>query len=366
MRGHNISRKEIDYFKLPTQEEIDTVLEYQVQLQLLTGWLPINNYRIVYEFVAASLICVADINSSFIIPDPSTSTENELQFQRWKNLLNRNELIENLKKDNERNVYKLDLLTFCNCIMRENRNCLTGLAPIMVILSFVNAIIPFLFVIDTFSTLHIYAQVYYISSGLISVIFYWAICSFLLAALEDSTRRYLCSETLSHFIRAIDVDSKFKFRFHTTDQTHKLLRCESSQLQQAINESNQFRLSVSETSFTSSSPKFRKHSSFEIQSPTTCVPIPQNPLLNTNSLFSSLTTSTLQSPTSTSQLQSQSSSIPTNNGITTYMDISCRTIPILNLTDYPDNIIVWIYARKLLHNFGTRIRFRLDTYCGMN
>ena len=158
-------------------------------------------------------------------------------------------------------------------------------------------------------------------------------------------RRYLCSLSLSQFIRAIDTDSKFRFRVRANDQTHELYSCEVSKLQNAMQESKQFRDSVFEpmTSLAHPNSKFKKQIPLEILSSDQTLPTSQNPIFNhTNN--SSITSPALPH-------------YPSNR--------VCRSIPVLNFTDYPDNIIVWMYARKLLHNFGTRIRFRLDTYCGM-
>jgi hypothetical protein len=343
MRGHNIPRKSLNYSKLPTSEEIQTVSEYQRQLQLLSGWVSIDEDRIVYEMIASSLLCVSDITASFIIPDPLLSTDNSLQYQRWMQFLERNKFPASLLKRevlNDQQIYKLDLLTFCNCLMRENRNYLTGLQPITIFLSLLNALIPYLFIFNTFSSLCLATKIYYVASGILNLVFYWVASGFLFAALEDSVRRYYSAEKLSTFIRAIDIDPRLKLRFQATNRFSELFHCESSKLQDAINQSTNFRFSTAEPILPITHQQAQKQSSegsvqsFEISSPSSPI---------SNPLFSS--------PNDQQSFQDETPS-------------ECKTLPVLKLADYPKNIIVWMYARKLLHNFGARIRFRLDTYCG--
>lgn len=342
MRGHNIRRRSLDYSHLPTDEEIRVVDNYQKQLQLLTGWLPINDERITYELIAASLLCVADMSASFKIPDPLLTADNSLQFQRWKRFLERNNFPTSaLKKQvvNDESFYELDLLTFCNCVMRENRHYLTNLQPVTVILSIINACIPYFFILHKYSSLCVYSKIYYVTSGILNFIFYWATSSFMLSALEDSARRYFCAEKLATFIRAIDIDPRFQLRFKS-DEYYDLFHTQSCKLQSVMRKSNSFRLSVAEPILPisqqptqqSTSPSDTRVSSFELVSP------------------SSPTMNPLYPPVSEYKDESQSNS---------------SSLPAIRIADYPENIIVWMYARKLLHNFGARIRFRLDTYCGL-
>jgi hypothetical protein len=357
MRGYNIPRRLLDYSHFPTQEEIQMVRNYQVQLQLLSGWLPLGEDRIVYELIAASLLCVSDLNSSFLIPDPLFSTEHAFQFQLWKQFLERNKFpLSSLKREcviesesrggggggDGPGDYQIDLLTFCNCLMQENRNYFSSLQPLVVILSFINALIPFLFVIHRFNSLCTSAQIYYLTSGFLNLLFYWACVGFLIAALEDSTRRYFCAEKLAAFIRAIDLDIRLQLRFQSHGPSHQLLECQSSKLQTLVKQ-NSFQSSPQADSQDQQLEQGilkRSLTSFEISS---------SPV--TNQLFTSFASSSPPSSPSSSPCPHSTASPP-------------LTLPALKLAEYPDNVIVWMYARKLLHNFGARIRFRLDTYCG--
>jgi hypothetical protein len=341
MRGHNIPRKSLNYSKLPTPEEIQTVGEYQRQLQLLSGWFPIDEDRIVYEMIASSLLCVSDITASFQIPDPLLSTDNSLQFERWKQFLERNKFpVSLLKREvvNGQQIYTLDLLTFCNCLMRENRNYLTGFQRVTISLSLLNAFIPYFFIFDSYSSLCLASKIYYFASGVLNLVFYWAASGFLLAALEDSIRRYYSAEKLSTFIRAIDIDPRFQLRFQSTDQFFRLSH-QYSKLQMAIKQSSNFNLNTTEPILPMTQQQVQNNS------PESSVP--------------SFEMSSQSSPTSNPLF-----SLPTDGSFNDMIPKEYKTLPILKLADYPKNIIVWMYARKLLHNFGARIRFRLDTYCG--
>ena len=344
MRGQNIPREFLNYWKLPTSEEIQTVTDYQRQLQLLSGWLPLDEDRIVYELIASSLLCVSDITSSFTIPDPLLSADDSLQFERWKQFLERNKFsVSLLKREvvNEQQVYQLDLLTFCNCLMRENRNYMTGLQHLVIPLSFLNAFIPYFFIFETYSSLCLASKIYYISSGILNLVFYWTGSGFMIAALEDSARRYFCSEKLSLFIRAVDFNSKFQLRFQSTNNFLSLFQGDSSKLRDAINQSTNFRLS------------------------TTDPILPLTPLTreaqqqSSDGSFHSFEISSQPSPFSDPHFD-----LPPDRSFNEERLHESKTLPMLKLDDYPKNILLWMYARKLLHNFGARIRFRLDTYGG--
>jgi hypothetical protein len=362
MRGYNMPRQNVNYSRLPTQEEIQMVRDYQIQLQLLSGWLPLRDDRIVYELIAASLLCVSDLSSSFRIPDPLLSTDHALQFQRWKQFLERNKIpISSLSRKKETNTeagqasaasatsgdYELDLLTFCKCLMQETRNYFTSTQPLVISLSILNALIPFFFVSRGFNSLCTSSQIYFITSAILNLIFYWACTGFLFAALEDATRRYFCAEKLSFFIRAIDIDARFKLRFQSNGPS-PLMDCQSSKLLTLVKQRS-FQSSPLDSSSSPQNPLSHQfNQEQQMEQGLSCSARPQ----------SSFEISSSSSPI-TNQLLSPSLSSPPSSS-----SKSNECLPVLKLADYPDNVIVWMYARKLLHNFGARIRFRLDTYCG--
>jgi hypothetical protein len=293
----------------------------------------------VYEMIASSLLCVSDITASFIIPDPLLSTDNSLQYQRWMQFLERNKFPASLLKRevlNDQQIYKLDLLTFCNCLMRENRNYLTGLQPITIFLSLLNALIPYLFIFNTFSSLCLATKIYYVASGILNLVFYWVASGFLFAALEDSVRRYYSAEKLSTFIRAIDIDPRLQLRFQSPEDFKLFFRSQYSQLQSVMNHSA--------SSIRISAPIFQFPEVPQFSQTVSCG-VSTNSTVEMTSVTSPVTSSTVSSDE-------------------LHCTLSSTNLPALILADYPDNVIVWMYARKLLHNFGGRVRFRLDTYCG--
>lgn len=337
-------REALNYSKLPTAEEIKTVNEYQRQLQLLSGWLPIDEDRIVYELIASSLLCVSDISASFMIPDPLLSADNSLQFERWKQFLERNKFPSSLLKKevvNEQHLYKLDLLTFCNCLMRENRNYLTSLQPVAFFLSLLNAFIPYFFIFDNYSSLSLSSKIYYVSSGILNLVFYWVATGFLFAALEDSIRRYCGAEKLATLIRAIDIDPRYQLQSQSPEDFKSFFQSQYSQLQTVMSHStSSIRISAPVFQI-SQSDQFHRTTSFGVSSNST--------------VEMSSVTSPVTSTVSTDGCQNSEFHCP----------LGSKRLPALILAEYPDNVIVWMYARKLLHNFGARVRFRLDTYFGM-
>ena len=362
-------RNRVKDLSWPSPDTIATVRMYQDQLQLNSGWNTMRTELLQYEMlVAAARSGIRLEYSYFVIPNPHNGELERLQFERWQLFLCKtlamncsltgssfgehfSQMADGSYRVRLHSVATASMLAACQCKGTSNGFLLC------VAFAIINTAIPLLM---RFCVSHhrfspgssAEVVLYYTCTSFLNLFMFVALMSFLYGAVLDVVRRFLLSDVLQHLIRLVDIDLRPKLRMEAVpmDKTEhrqmekKLIRralqfsqplwkgspndtCGANDVEANAMDKREYLLSreKSQEGYVSKSsqdwsPHYRED-----------VP--------TRGMYSE----SLE-PFATDVLQDQ-------------------LVPQLDLT-IPSNYTAFLQCRKMLHNFGFRVRFRLDTYTG--
>ncbi len=159
---------------------------------------------------------------------------------------------------------------------------------------------------------------------------------FISTSFLDSYRRLKCAEMLESFIRMADIDAKVKVRFTGKAQTWS-------------HDAEEFAINKI----------LERSSTFKVNEPLSDQMPEDNETSGSIELHPSMSDSVKPSRISHVDIYS-----PHNlKGFTGDDATGDVLVPRLDLT-HPENYTAWTICRTTLHNFGARVRFRLDVYNG--
>ena len=328
MRGKNIARKEMNYWQVPSKEEIDLVKGYQKQLQTLSGWTLLEDNRISYEICSAATLVGIDSSSAFKIPQTETGKNGsaERQVRKWKQFLTSKGLSTALVFDEEAGCYLVDVQMCCEAILREsNKSYFTTLKLVILACGCINSGIPFLFIPPHHEFSH-YMWVYLSFSASVNFVMYVVVSSFLWVAIVDAMRRNRVASILADMLRIVDFNTKFKIRLNASD-TESVERDTLGGQGDVANMLHRHRVT------TKGNP----------------ADIAMHP--------TATATERREVEMPVSSVDEVMGVIGSNRGppiVIPQVDVSCA-----------DNFIMWMRCRSLLNVAGRRPRFRLDVYTGV-
>lgn len=356
------STRRIADLRLPSQDTIEKVISYQRQLQLNSGWNTLTPDILQYEMLVAATRCGIRLdNSYFVIANPNSGDHQRLQFERWQLFLSKT-LSSNccetgpcfsdhfsLTSDGSyrvrlHSVAMAAMLAACSC---ENHRWVFLLN---IGLALVNAAIPLVMR---------YGQIgcdqptpgssgevllFYSATSLLTVTYFVALLTFIYGAMIDVIRRFLLSDVLQHLIRLVDIDLRPQLRFEAvpTDGTsHR--QTEKKLIREAYLFSGQ--------RFSSHSKD--RHVMAIVDGSSTCdeklLAVEQGDA--SNGIY--------DADSSVKRMYSESLEPFSRDAL------AGLCVPQLDL-QVPANYTALVQCRKMLHSFGFRVRFRLDTYTGFS
>lgn len=319
-------------YSLPSEETKRIVRDYQEQLQLLSGWLFLRHELVEFEVLTAAGCLGIDLHQySFQISNPSISTSAKRQFAQWQNLLTSSAggLIRGLKENADRSYSVPVHHVLVSILLGSDPQFMRRVMLLSTtLITLVNACIPLIMARNDFKGMSLWGITYYISAFLLNVSFSFAVLAFVQTAFIDFYRRLQCARALESLIRSTEIDTGVKVSmvkaasFHAHD-------AEVLAINKILERSSTYKMGDDQTG--------------------------TNSLIGKRSVEMS-SSSDRPSP-SARTLSSFSESIAA--GVADYGDM----LPKLDLR-IPSNITAWAICRTTLHNFGSRVRFRLDVTNG--
>lgn len=215
--GQSVKPKVSGYLEeQPTQEEIDRVVFFQNQLQLISGWVELGPKVVEFEVISASARLGINLRDYFIhVPSETKGLNERIQVERWRKLLaSVNPVIGGKVKgmiEQPDGSYKIPADHLCVAIARRGTSkLLTNVLRISIfVISLLNAVMPISMESRELST---YAKLYYAMSFLNTFLFSVFILSFIHAAYNDFFRRLQYADVLTAMMRYTEFDQRVKLR----------------------------------------------------------------------------------------------------------------------------------------------------------
>lgn len=290
----------------PTPEQIATARQYQLQLQLLTGWVYIPLDTLQFEILTAGARNGIDLhNTYFYIADPGSSTAAYTQFTRWKILVQGCFPQEQVEKEilvPSDNGYRISLYSVCFALLIRVRD--PPISPgttslILLFLSLLHASIPF-FLDTTWSNVSGWGRACYALASISESLWYFVILNFVQCAFADAYRRYCISRLLNHMVRNVDIQLGVALRLKAKDSSSK------TQIQKDV-----VRNIIRQAS----------------------------------------------------QKQDVEAATSADDVFLSDSAASSDEVPKVDM-NYAGNIAAWLSVRRTMQEFGNRVKFRLDIYIG--
>jgi hypothetical protein len=370
--GHESSRRIAD-LRWPSNETIDRVITFQRQLQLATGWNELTRDILQYEMLVAATRCGIRLDTSYItIANPKSGDHERLQFERWQLFLTKS-LSSNccesgpcfsdhftLTSDGSykvrlHSVAMAAMLAACSC---EHHHWVQYLN---ICLAIANAAIPLAMRYGKIGCdqpspgLSGEVMLYYTCSSLLNTIYFVALLSFIYGALVDVIRRFLLSDVLQHLIRLVDIDLRPQLRLEavpTDGSTHR--KTEKKLLRDAFFHTGQ---------------RFSSHS--RDRQVLSVVQDNGDGGVYEEKLLGAVERGELYEGGSRDyDAEGYGGDSPVRRMYSESLEpfsqdaLANLYVPQLDL-QVPANYTAFVQCRKMLHSFGFRVRFRLDTYTGM-
>lgn len=372
--GGAASHTRIADLRFPSRETITRVIHYQNQLQLNSGWNHLSAEILSYEMLVAAARTGVKLQSSyFVIPNPRAGDHERLQFERWQIFLSRisssgcctltGESFGDHFTQTPDGSYRVGLHSVAMSAMLAATSCEHGTSASILNVSaaVINALIPLVMRYgrigcdDPTPGSSLEVVLFYFCATFLNLIYFVALLTFLNGAILDVVRRFLVMDVMQHLIRQVDIDLRPKLRIQAVpnDPTphretekkllrHALLFSDWPPSSASVNSKVQYASSEGEPD---SSIDHEVGVDRKIED------------LTSKLLRSSHTDDKRGGEPDTLRMYSESLE---PFSLEALGDLH---IPQLDLS-IPTNYTAFVQCRKVLHNFGFRIRFRLDTYTG--
>lgn len=371
---------------------------------MIRGWLHLSPQTISYELHAAAKRLDVDLEHLlFYVPIPQNFSSNvatmskeefsiTYQFDLWKSFLNQDDLLTRFPHITIPSPLKsTEYLCIDSCTLSEaiinlcNWSFSTGILLTPMIIALVFACIPIIFIFlypsryshaavsESHYSIYI---VYHITSFLINSLLFNALIMILLVCIIDAYRKYYFFLLLSSLVRPNDID---------TDTVHISAR----RYTKSLSSSNALPSSKSLVSITplhSSQREQHKNRKSSILLPHNGLSLPHSnqaknvtPIVEYGRISSieeeeeelvhdSNGLEEIQKP-ETIRLKKQKSTFASRRAQYTFKayaanDTRC-VIPKLDF-EIHNNIFSWSSVRLVFHNFGERMKIRIDCYIGTN
>jgi hypothetical protein len=213
----------------PTQDEIDRVLYFQSQLQLISGWIELGPKIVEFEVISASARIGINLRDYYIyVPSETRGINERIQLERWKKLLaSTNPVINGKVKgliEQPDGSYKIPADHLCVAVARSSPSkFLTAVLRVAIlVISILNASMPIALESRSLST---YAKLYYAMSFLNTFLFSAFILSFIHAAYNDFFRRLQFANLLTSMMRYTEFNQGVRLRNKAKDieaNSHRL------------------------------------------------------------------------------------------------------------------------------------------------
>jgi hypothetical protein len=314
-------------YAYPSREQQAQLRDYQVQLQLVTGWIDFRSNRLRYEIEAAGDSSNIDVNARFFkVPSETLGPLHKLQYERWLHFLQ----VDNLGKKGPDGFYRVSLFDCCTHVVRvAEKKCATRQALLIIpVLSLLNVAIAVFLSDQDFNNISALGIVYNVTASFLSLFYFAVLELFMFIAFLDYYRRYHYAMLLSRLARVLDAET----RVCVTTSRKKHLRS----LKVRGNSKNSVRHFTKSTYFCAQS--FEES---ETTSPTgeSC-PFARDTALTTEEK-------------NLKALEDSEHNI----------DISTSVEPKIDLL-IPSNYIAWLNCKQVFLRFGKRTEFRLRIYLG--
>ena len=365
---------------------------YVSQTELISGWL--FNEPGVSEFFVLAASMQVGVNVAqlrFTVPEPTTSDDATINFQRWLQLLKAstkdndvqcNEtIVDGLtrNRDGSYNVcaYRLSLGIIAAADNRVRIRANDFLWKFTAIVTIINAMIPFLVNYDQL-TMHITAAdiLFFICSTYLNIMYYPLLQVFLMACWVDVLRQQEISAVVADLMRVKDyaveqplLDEVRWNRLMKTAISSTAIHRNSVSASTAVLQENDVPIKLTgnpDIDFSESSC-LSHHidnpmlpSDTNISSISSGVATDEDPLVV--SMQQLIRRSSMHKLNNSNNINSQSSPLQASPSLANknFDDVD---IPRLEVT-YCHNITNWVYLRCILQQFGDRIRVRINYFVG--
>ena len=398
---------------------IETQQAFQLQLQLITGWLQIPEILKKFELEAASKRSGVDLHDIFFyrtanaddaedrtLPISRRSQEREswfLQEKIWRQLLrnsqgSRNEEevhprkwigVQNTVMPGYQALKRVPAYDVCySMITKANTGAPSWFTPIAVFFCFALTAIPVsLWLLDDNDKyedhIRIVLIIYYVSSSLLNFQLWLTICFFFAVAVADLYRRYKIFEMLGQMLRTSDLDQRVKFSTASHSSRRKVSvsvspssSVESPRRESIVLASTPALLFVRRLSSLVPGPEeneevIHDHVSSEGSHSMLSGESPEENVTNGESIEQTRNYETEQRSVEPTKMTLPKQNkddfrgnLESSNSFSEFRSYVHTDIPRINF-NILSNINSWCSCRLVMYDFGSRFRLRIDIYTGL-